>query len=534
MNLHKKLRFYYITDTESPVLPVLRQVEMAVAAGATMVQYRNKSFNLKDLPEVEAVRKVCRTHNVPFIVNDHILLAKTVDADGVHLGQADDASALARSVLGPDAIIGVSVSTLEELAKTDLSACDYVGCGPIFATATKPDAHPVVGLDGLKSVVEKSTIPVVAIGGIDAGNARSCFEAGAAGVAVISCISRAVDPQSDADALARVCGCLPRHLVSGWNDEFGLIEKLLALCPAAGASGAAIRVPPGDDGALLAGIRNPVVTTDTQVEGVHFRRNWQTLEEIGRKAVAITFSDLAASYARPLALFVNLSIPPHIPDADMEALYRGIGGSLREYRAALGGGNISSGPVLSIDLFAIGEGHADIFPLRGNARAGMGLYVTGPLGLAQAGLDCLRKNGDGFPELIQAFKYPKARFDAAEILADMGVACVMDVSDGLAGDAAHIAAASGISVTFDFSLVYIDPALSDYCAECGMDPVRTMLAGGEDYQLLFACPPETFARIQPLLPEAFAVGRCETFSGQFITNLPENVKSYQHGGENRL
>jgi thiamine-monophosphate kinase len=293
-------------------------------------------------------------------------------------------------------------------------------------------------------------------------------------------------------------------------------------------------VPPGDDAALMAGIRNPVITTDTQKEGVHFRRNWQTLEEIGKKAVAVTFSDLAASYARPVALFVNLTIPSYMPDSDIEELYRGIGEGLAIYGAALGGGNISSGPALSIDLFAIGEGHPDIFPLRANSRPGMGLYVTGPLGLARAGLDALRKNDDRFPDLLQAFKRPKARFDAAAILAQQGVACVMDISDGLAGDAAHIAVASGVSIFFDVSLFYIDPSLRDYCAICGIDPVRMMLVGGEDYQLLFACPPEIFARIQPLIPEAFAVGRCGVFSGQSITNLPQDVRSYQHGGENRL
>jgi thiamine-monophosphate kinase len=529
LNLQKILRFYYITDPEAPLLSPLRQVEIAVAAGATMVQYRNKSFGLKALPEVEAVRKVCRTHNVPFIVNDHILLAKAVNADGVHLGQADDASALARRLLGPEAIIGISVSTLGELGKTDLTDCDYIGCGPVFATATKPDAHPVIGTSGLKAVVEKSPVPVVAIGGIDAKNARKCFEAGADGVSVISCISRAIDPQAGASALAEACGCVPRHRASGWNDEFGLIDKLLRTCTGDKATGAAIRVRPGDDAALLTAIRNPVITTDTQKEGVHFRRDWQTLSEIGQKAVAVTFSDLAASYARPLALFVNLTIPPYMPDSDIEELYRGIGEGLGIYGAALGGGNISSGPAFSIDLFAIGEGHPNIFPLRANSRPGDGLYVTGPLGLARAGLDALQKNDHHFPNLIQSFIHPKARFDAAEILAGMGVVCAMDISDGLAGDAAHIASASGVSIFFDVSLFNIDPSLRDYCADCGGDPVRMMLAGGEDYQLLFACNPETFARIQPLLPEAFAVGRCEAFCGKYLVNLPEDVRSYQHG-----
>jgi thiamine-monophosphate kinase len=107
----------------------------------------------------------------------------------------------------------------------------------------------------------------------------------------------------------------------------------------------------------------------------------------------------------------------------------------------------------------------------------------------------------------------------------------MDISDGLAGDATHIAAASGVSIFFDVSLFNIAPSLRDYCAGYGMDPVRMMLAGGEDYQLLFACPPEIFARVQPLIPEAFAVGRCEAFLGKQLMNLPEDVRSYQHGFE---
>lgn len=533
MNLHQTLRLYFITDPESPSCPLLRQVEIAVTAGATMVQYRNKAFSLKDVSEVEAARRVCRTHGVPFIVNDHILLAKAVDADGVHLGQADEAGALARRMLGPDAIIGISASTLDELAKTDLSACDYIGCGPVFATATKPDAHPVIGLDGLKAVVESSPVPVVAIGGINAGNARRCLEAGAAGVSVITCISRAPDPRTAAETLARACGCFPRPLMTGWHDEFGLIDKLLQCGKGSQTANHALRVPPGDDAALLAGVQNPVVTTDTQTEGVHFRRDWQTLAEIGQKAVTVTFSDLAASYARPLALFVNLSLPPHIPDADVEELYRGIGRGLEIYGAALGGGNIASGPVFSMDLFAIGEGYPELFPRRASARTGDGLYVTGPLGLARAGLDGLKTQDDRFPDLIQAFKYPKARFDAANILADAGVACVMDISDGLAGDAAHIAAASGVSVVFDLCALKIDDTLRQYCAEHGLDPVRMTLAGGEDYELLFACQPDTFARVHSLLPEAFAVGRCEAFSGKRLINLPPGVASYQHGREDR-
>jgi thiamine-monophosphate kinase len=471
---------------------------------------------------------------VPFIVNDNILLAKAVDSDGVHLGQTDASGAIARSIMGPDAIIGISVSTLEELEKTDLSFADYIGTGPVFATDTKVDASPVIDLAGLQAVSERSTIPVVAIGGIDKANAEDCFSHGAAGVSVISCITRAEDPFFEANELGKVCGCKPRVLKSAWNNEFGLIAKLTAgIASDDSASSAFISsglvIPPGDDAALFDTIANPVITTDTQKENIHFRRNWQTLEEIGQKAVEITFSDLAASYAHPVSLFVNLSIPSYMSDPDIENLYSGIKRVLEKYQATLGGGNISSGREFSIDLFALGKGHPAIFPLRSNARPGDGLYVTGPLGLASAGLQCLRNDETGYPELIEKFKHPKARFDAAEMLAKYNVTCVMDVSDGLAGDSLHIASASTISIEFEPSFFKIDPILSKFCNKYSLNPEKVMLSGGEDYELMFACPPEIFEQIKPQLPEAFQVGACVPFSGAPLINIPADVLSFQHG-----
>ena len=107
---------------------------------------------------------------------------------GFHVGQDDDAPVLARQVLGPDAIVGVSVSTMAELKRTDLSHCDYIGTGPTFPTDTKTDAKPVGGLAGLREIVHHSPVPVVAIGGIGPENGAACFQCGAAGLAVISCI----------------------------------------------------------------------------------------------------------------------------------------------------------------------------------------------------------------------------------------------------------------------------------------------------------------------------------------------------------
>lgn len=208
--LKNALRFYFITDHAAPRLTAPEQVRIALAAGATIVQYRNKTFSITHFEEVAAIGAVCRATGVPFIINDHVLLAKAVQADGVHLGQEDASPRLARKIMGPEAIIGLSVHNLEELARSDLDACDYMGTGPAFATRTKTDTHAVQGLQGLGDIARATPLPTVAIGGITAENAASCFDQGAGGVAVISAITRADDPLEKALAIGKVCGCASR------------------------------------------------------------------------------------------------------------------------------------------------------------------------------------------------------------------------------------------------------------------------------------------------------------------------------------
>ena len=154
------------------------------------------------------------------------------------------------------------------------------------------------------------------------------------------------------------------------EDEFKLIRKLLAAASRSieGESDF-IKVPPVDDACLLSRLNRPVVTTDTHRENIHFSFDWQTPEEIGQKAVTSALSDLAASYAMPVSLFVNLSIPPSIEDSTLEKIYKGMKKALIRYSCMLGGGNVSEGSDLSLDLFAIGEGRDDIFPVRSGAVA---------------------------------------------------------------------------------------------------------------------------------------------------------------------
>ena len=529
-SLKKALRFYFITDDGSDLCNCTDQVKIAIQAGATMIQYRNKSFSLRFFKEVVAVRDLCKSNNIPFIVNDNILLAKAVMADGVHLGQDDEDPSVARNILGPAAIVGISVSNLDELKKTDLTQCDYIGTGPVFATNTKIDAKKVCGLSGLEAVAKKSLLPVVAIGGINSANAESCFMHSAAGVAVISFVTRAENSKQNAIQLGAACGCRPRpFLETPWNDEFNLIEKLLEYAPCNQVNGSHIKVPPGDDACLLGSIQYPVITTDTQKEGVHFRSDWLTPEETGARAVEITLSDLAASYAAPISLFINLALPSHISDQTVEKLYKGIKKSLIKHNCTLGGGNISRSTRLSLDIFALGCGKEDIFPVRSGALAGEGLYCTGPLGLARAGLALLIKKDFEFKELIAKFISPSARFDAAKILAKNRVKCVTDISDGLAGDAKHIAEASKIAVEFKLKSFCFEPALTLFCKKYNLVPEEMVLAGGEDYELLFTCMPDKFEDIKRELPAAFKVGRCIRFNGKHLVNLPSGISSFQHG-----
>lgn len=527
--LTRALRFYFITDHQAPAASPLDQVRAALKGGASFVQYRHKRFQLSDFDELRHIRDLCRVNGVPLVVNDDVLLAKAVGADGVHLGQEDGQPREARHILGPAAIIGISVSTPEELRETDLAPCDYVGSGPVFATGTKADAKPVRGLHGLKEIVAQVPLPVVAIGGITAEQAGDCLRSGAAGVAVISAVSRASDPAAAAVRLAGACGCQPRFLLeNGWQDEFQLIRALVAPALQQPGEDRAV-IPPGDDAARLAPLAFPVITTDTQREGIHFQADWLTPEALGERAVEVTLSDLAASYARPVSLFINLGLPATISEATIHRIYDGLYAALERHDGQMGGGNIARAGRLCLDLFAVGEGRADIFPRRGAARPGDGLYATGPLGLARCGLLALQKGDDRFPGLVKRFRRPRARFDAAAVLAEHGVNCAMDISDGLAGDAGHIARAAEVSIRLAPQAMAQHPDLRRFCDAYRLDPEATVLAGGEDYELLFACRPEVFASIRSQLPEACQVGRIDPWTGEYLPGIPEHIRSFQHG-----
>ena len=163
-------------------------------AGARLFQYRNKSASMKEAyAEALVLRQVALDAGVTFIVNDRCDLALAVDADGVHLGQGDLPLDLARKVMGPDKLIGISTHNPDQVREATDGKPDYLGFGPIFKPGSKQDHDPVVGLEGLRAMRRLTSLPVFAIGGIQVDQAGEVMRAGANGVAVISAILKAPD-----------------------------------------------------------------------------------------------------------------------------------------------------------------------------------------------------------------------------------------------------------------------------------------------------------------------------------------------------
>ncbi len=185
--------------------------EKAISGGADTIQFRQKTGTTKELIEIAtAMKRVCAHMGAAFIVNDRIDVAIASEADGVHLGQDDFPVQLARKLLGEDAIIGGSAATPEEIETAIRDGADYVGFGPIYPTGSKDDAGEVTGTDHLKRIVQTTTVPVIAIGGIDQTNAFPVMDAGAHGIAVISAVCCREDPQKATRELLRSLGLVPQ------------------------------------------------------------------------------------------------------------------------------------------------------------------------------------------------------------------------------------------------------------------------------------------------------------------------------------
>ncbi len=199
-------RLYPILDAAcfADVAGMSATAEELVAAGVTLLQYRNKSGNARRvLDEARELRSRLGA-GVKLIMNDRADLCLAADFDGLHLGQDDLSPESARLIIGPARWLGVSTHNPEQLAEADQTSADYLAIGPVFATASKANPDPVVGLEGVRRARELTRKPLVAIGGITRSNARSVIDAGADAVAVISDLL--LDPRKSAEEFLRVLG----------------------------------------------------------------------------------------------------------------------------------------------------------------------------------------------------------------------------------------------------------------------------------------------------------------------------------------
>lgn len=193
------LKLYFIMGSQNTKSDPVDLLNEAIKGGITCFQYREKGKHAKTgLDRINLglnLRKICREHNIPFIVNDDIELAVKLDADGVHVGQDDIAIEALRKLIPPHYMIGLSTSTVAESLVAEQLKVDYIGVGPIYETATKEDALKPIGLEGLSEIRKQTSIPIVGIGGINENNAKAVVQNGADGVALISTISQAKDPK---------------------------------------------------------------------------------------------------------------------------------------------------------------------------------------------------------------------------------------------------------------------------------------------------------------------------------------------------
>ncbi len=199
-------RFHVLTDTVLQTqFSHLELAKLAIDGGADTIQFRQKSGETREMILVaEEMQALCKRAGVTFITNDRVDIAIASHADGVHLGQNDFPIDLARKLMGEEAIIGGSASSMEEARKCLSEGADYIGFGPVYPTTSKEDAGPVGGIDLLRRVVEEIPLPIIAIGGLSTENTPMVMEVGSYGIAVISAVCCQKDPAEAARCLRRL------------------------------------------------------------------------------------------------------------------------------------------------------------------------------------------------------------------------------------------------------------------------------------------------------------------------------------------
>jgi thiamine-monophosphate kinase len=280
--------------------------------------------------------------------------------------------------------------------------------------------------------------------------------------------------------------------------EFEFLAKLRERLP---QDGPQVKLGSGDDAAVTAPAGATATSVDAIVEGVHFRRGEAGLRTVGRKALGSALSDLAAMGAEAGEAYVVLGAPADLAEEDFLALLDGMLELAAETGTTLAGGDVTRAPALTLAVTVVGHAPAaDAFVTRAGARPGDLLVLTGEIGGAAAGRLLLEDPAlaESVPESIaQSLRRrqldPMPRLGSGGALAAAGATAMIDVSDGLAGDAGHLARASGVALEIEASSLPLTKGVADVAAAAGHDPLELAVSGGEDYELLAALPPDRLA-----------------------------------------
>jgi thiamine-monophosphate kinase len=249
-------------------------------------------------------------------------------------------------------------------------------------------------------------------------------------------------------------------------------------------------IGPGDDAAVVRAADGRVVaTTDLMVENRHFRRDWSSATDIGRKAAAANFSDIAAMGARPTALLVGFATPPDLALTWVDDLVAGLREECGQVGAAVVGGDVVAADVITLGVTALGdlEGRE---PVRlGGARPGDLIAFVGRLGEAAAGFAVLSRGFRSPVQVVNAHRRPEPPYAQGPFAADRGASAMTDVSDGLVADLGHMADASGVRIELNSAAVPVPRKLREVGAALNVDPLSWVFAGGEDFALVASYPP---------------------------------------------
>ncbi|HVC06320.1 MAG TPA: thiamine-phosphate kinase [Solirubrobacterales bacterium] len=292
--------------------------------------------------------------------------------------------------------------------------------------------------------------------------------------------------------------------------EFELLARLRERLPPAGAR---VRLGIGDDAAVTLPGGATATSVDALVEGVHFRRGQASLAQIGHKALASALSDLAAMGAEPGEAYVVLGVPRDLDEDGCIELIDGLLALAAETGTTLAGGDVTRAPALFVALTVVGHApRPELLIGRAGARPGEALVLTGEIGGAAAGLLLLER-----PELGAALAadtaaglrsrqiVPRARLGPGRSLAANGASAMIDLSDGLGGDARRLAEASGVQLRIEVAALPIATGVAEIAAAAGRDPIELALSGGEDYELLVTLPAERLGKASSTLSETETV-----------------------------